>query len=143
MNNSSKSEDKTVESKLKTLGYEKTEFQPKISNRFIVKVDGLPSHIIKRVILPTCDFLCNWYGWVSLELYNPVEEQVEKLAMELIKKESVTITVHILNSNVEIDTTWVITGESGEVLFGEYNWEDETSQNLIVRFEPVNVNISY
>jgi hypothetical protein len=51
--------DSDLEQKLKDVGYEKTEFEPIVRNRFIAKVDGIPSFVICGVSMPLCSFYRN------------------------------------------------------------------------------------
>jgi len=132
-----------LKARLQSLGFEQVQFEPKVNNRFIVKIDGFPSYVIKGVNLPQCN-AGGWINDVLLECYNPINTKIEATAIELIKQTTVDIKIQILTPTAEIDTEWDIVGKNGRVSFGSLNWSDEGEANLIhICFEVDSAKISH
>jgi len=121
----------TLKARLQALGFEQVQFEPKVSNRFIVQIDGFPSYVIKGIQPPTFTKK-GWLGHLELQCYNPLETNLEEAAIALVSKEEVKITVKILSATAQVDTTWEFIGVDGEVQFGDYNWSDEGKPNMLI-----------
>lgn len=133
-----------LQAKLKEIGFEQTAFEPKVNQRFIATVEGLPSHVIKAVELPQ-RHPDNWTS-VGLFLYNPLGSKIEQAAIDLVKKDHVQITVKILDPAGNVDTIWEIltTTNGAEAYFGSYDWSDTGEANEIsIRFDVDDVRITY
>ena len=121
-----------LQEKLKKLGFQRTQFEPKVGNRFIAHVNGIPSYVIKGVSLP------NWYpggdgvGWsqITLELYNPIGGKIEQAALNLAQ-EPFGLKVQVLDPTGEVNTTWDISCRVTAIAFGSINWSDEGEPNMI------------
>ena len=115
-------------------------FQPKVSNRFILYVDGIPSFICKKVNRPTIaieakelDHIntkrkiqgkANWEN-LTIEMYDPVVPSGAQAVMEWVRlhHESVTgrdgysdfykkdLTLNVLGPVGDIVSEWIIKGE--------------------------------
>lgn len=132
-----------LQSRLKSLGFEQVDLEPKVRNRFIVKVDGLPSYVIKGIHLPMRT-LAGWEQRVELECYNPLDAKLENMVIELIRRGEVNIKIQILTPTAEVDTEWDIVGWNGEIYFGNLNWSDKGDANIIrVTFDVKSASISY
>ncbi len=132
-----------LQARLKGLGFEQVDLEPKVSNRFIVKIDGLPSYVIKGIHLPMRT-LAGWEQRVELECYNPLDAKLENTVIELIRRGEVKIKIQILTPTADIDTEWDIVGWNGEISFGSLNWSNKGDANLIhVTFEVKSATISY
>lgn len=133
-----------LKERLKTLGFEETQFEPKVNNRFIVKADGLPSYVVKGVKLPKYRSDSSITSYIELECYNPLGLKFEQLAIDFAKQSEVKIKVQILGPVADVDTTWDIVGVEGEVDFGALNWSDEGQPNKVyITFTVKDFTISY
>ena len=129
-----------------------TAFEPKVANRFILYVDGIPAYLIKKASAPgfeaneiILDHI-NVYRKVkgkirwndmTLELYDPVAPSGTQAVMEWARlaHESVTgrdgysdfykkdLTMNILGPVGEVVGEWIIKGAFVKsVNFGDYDW---------------------
>lgn len=144
MNNRLEDKDSpALKARLQALGFEQVQFEPKISNRFIVYIDTFPSYVIKGFSLPRFTSV-GWEGEVELECYNPLDTKLEQLAMALVKNPCVKIKIKLLTPTADVDTEWDITGKNGSVSFGNLNWSNSGDANLIyIRFEVDSAEVSY
>jgi len=133
-----------LKERLKSLGFEATQFEPKVNNRFIVKADGLPSYVVKGIKLPKYCSNSNITSYIELECYNPLALKFEQTAIDFVKQPEVKIKVQILDPLANVDTTWDIVGVKGEVDFGALNWSNEGEANIVyITFEVKNFTVSY
>jgi hypothetical protein len=129
-----------------------TAFEPKVQNRFILYVDGIPAYLIKKASAPgfeaneiVLDHI-NVYRKVkgkirwndmSLELYDPIAPSGTQAVMEWARlaHESVTgrdgysdfykkdLTMNILGPVGDVVGEWIIKGAFVKSAnFGEYDW---------------------
>ena len=129
-----------------------TAFEPKVQNRFILYVDGIPAYLIKKASAPgfeaneiTLDHI-NVYRKVkgkirwndmNLELYDPIAPSGTQAVMEWARlaHESVTgrdgysdfykkdLTMNILGPVGDVVGEWIIKGAFVKSAnFGEYDW---------------------
>jgi hypothetical protein len=129
-----------------------TAFEPKVANRFILYVDGIPAYLIKKASAPgfeaneiILDHI-NVYRKVkgkirwndmTLELYDPVAPSGTQAVMEWARlaHESVTgrdgysdfykkdLTMNILGPVGEVVGEWIIKGAFVKSAnFGDYDW---------------------
>lgn len=131
--------DPALDEKLKEIGFEKTDFEPVVLNRFIVTLDSIPSYVIMGAKLPTCTFYKNkerktveprWDSLV-LFLYNPVALDIEKQVLALGQKDEVPIEIRYLSPVGETVTHWKIKGELTAIEYGEFDWRNTGDPNLI------------
>jgi hypothetical protein len=139
-----------------------TAFEPKVQNRFIMYVDGIPAYLIKSATAPgfeageiVLDHI-NVYRKVkgkirwndmTLNLYDPVTPSGAQAVMEWARlaHESVTgrdgysdfykkdLTLDILGPVGDVVGEWVIKGAYVKnATFGEYDWANEAAINLTV-----------
>ena len=143
--------DSSLEKKLRDVGYEKTEFEPVVKNRFIVKIDGIPSFVICGVSMPLCNFnRTDGYAgaklgqkpvelrWepLTLHLYNPISPSVEKDILELGKKDSIDVEITYLGPVGDAVFSWNFKTEMVSVNYGSFNWADTGDPNIIeVKFK--------
>jgi len=129
-----------------------TAFEPKVPNRFICYIDGIPAYLIKKATAPGFDageiilHHINVYRKVkgkvmwkdmSLELYDPITPSGAQSVMEWARlaHESVTgrdgysdfykkdLTINILGPIGDIVGEWIIKGAYVKTAdFGEYDW---------------------
>lgn len=137
-----------LEEKLKNLGFQKTEFEAKTTNRFIVKLDGIPSYVVKGVNLPSFHSTDGWQGALRLQLYNPLDGQLEKTASKVILGKNLSVTLEMLKPEGEVDTRWTfnVVDGSGYIDFGALDWSFKGSPSLLeISFdvEPKGVAIEY
>ena len=134
-----------------------TAFEPKVQNRFILYVDGIPAYLIKKasapgfeageIILDHMNVYRKVKGKVrwndmTLALYDPVVPSGAQAIMEWARlaHESVTgrdgysdmykkdLTINILGPVGDIVSEWVIKGAFIKGgNFGEYNWDTESA----------------
>lgn len=134
-----------------------TAFEPKVANRFIMYVDGIPSYTIKGVSAVTVDMgeiVLNYINvyrkikgkakWsdLTLTLFDPITPSGAQAVMEWVRlhHESVTgrdgysdfykkdITINVLGPVDDIVSEWIIKGAFIKTAnFGEYNWDTEAA----------------
>ena len=135
-------------------------FEPKVQNRFIMIIDGIPSFMIKTVSAPSfedeevkLDHI-NTYrkirgkrSWNNMDmtLYDPITPSGAQAAMDWarLSYESVTgragysdfykkdITLNILGPVGDIVSEWVIKGAFVKsVSQGDFNWENSEAVEL-------------
>ena len=134
-----------------------TAFEPKVKNRFLMYVDGIPSYMIKRVGPVSVDMgeikinHINVYrkikgkaNWADIEmvLHDPITPSGGQAVMEWVRlhHESVTgrdgysdfykkdVTINVLGPVGDIVSEWVIKGAFiKSANFGDYNWDEDTA----------------
>ncbi len=137
-----------------------TAFEPKVANRFIMYIDGIPSYLVKSATSPSftdgvikLDHI-NTYRkirgkreWqnMTLNLYDPITPSGAQAVMEWARLgyESVTgragysdfykkdVTLNVLGPVGDIVGEWIIKGAF--VLssnFGQYNWSTDEAINV-------------
>jgi len=137
-----------------------TAFEPKVQNRFIMYVDGIPAYLIKKAASPQFDAgeivldHINVYRKVkgkvkwqdmNLELYDPITPSGAQAVMEWARlaHESVTgrdgysdfykkdLVLNVLGPVGDIVSEWVIKGASVKTAnFGEYDWSSEAAVSI-------------
>ena len=134
-----------------------TAFEPKVKNRFIMYVDGIPSYVIKKIGPVSVDMgeiklnHINVYRkikgralWADLEmtLFDPITPSGAQVVMEWVRlhQESVTgrdgysdfykkdVTINILGPVGDIVSEWIIKGAFIKVAnFGDYSWDEDAA----------------
>ena len=137
-----------------------TAFEPKVQNRFIMYIDGIPAYLIKKAASP--QFEANeivldhinvyrkikgkvrWQD-MTLELYDPITPSGAQAVMEWARlaHESVTgrdgysdfykkdLVLNVLGPVGDIVSEWVIKGAYVKSAnFGEYDWASESAINI-------------
>ena len=131
--------DNALENKLKNIGYEKSEFEPVVLNRFIVKVEGIPSHLICSVKMPIRSVASSEWSQLELELYNPVDFGLEKRLLEMNNgKSGVDVQVCYLSPTGEVVTDWNIQTNLVSIDFGKFAWKNEGDPHIITLYFDVN-----
>jgi hypothetical protein len=132
-----------------------TAFEPKVANRFIMYIEGIPSYLIKAASRPSITFgdvildhinverkLKGKGRWndVTVTLYDPVVPSAAQAVMEWARlaHESVTgrdgysdfykkdVRLNILGPVGDVVGEWIIKGAYvKEANFGEYDWANE------------------
>ena len=130
-----------------------TSFEPKMSNRFIMYIEGIPAYLVKAANRPeiangkvTIDhinvrrYVKGRSEWSSLtiSLYDPVVPSAAQAAMEWVRlhHESVTgrdgysdfykkdLTINVLGPVGDIVSEWILKGAFiTSTNFGEYSWD--------------------
>jgi len=134
-----------------------TAFEPKVANRFIMYVDGIPSYTIKQIAAVSVEMgeiqlnHINVYRkikgkakWADMQmtLFDPITPSGAQAVMEWVRlhHESVTgrdgysdfykkdVTINVLGPVGDIVSEWIIKGAFIKTAnFGEYNWDTEAS----------------
>ena len=137
-----------------------TSFEPKVANRFIMYIEGIPSYLIKAASSPGITFgdvvldhinverkLKGKGRWndVTITLYDAVVPSAAQAVMEWIRlsHESVTgrdgysdfykkdITFNALGPVGDKVSEWTLKGAYiGESNFGDYDWSTEDAINI-------------
>ena len=137
-----------------------TAFEPKVQNRFIMYIEGVPAYLIKsatapgfeagEIILDHINVYRKVKGKVrwndmTLNLYDPVTPSGAQAVMEWARlaHESVTgrdgysdfykkdITLDILGPVGDVVGEWIIKGAYVKTAaFGEYDWANDAAINL-------------
>ncbi len=138
-----------------------TAFEPKVKNRFLMLIEGVPSYIIKKVSRPeirqdtikvphinTVRFVKGMSVWqeMTLQLYDPVVPSGAQAVMEWVRlhHESVTgrdgyaefykkdLTIQVLGPVGDKVEEWIIKGaQITRATFGDLEWSD-TSDNVTI-----------
>ena len=138
-----------------------TTFEPKLQNRFLMDIGGIPGYLVKKIARPSITFnevtldhinlkrkikgKGNWDN-ITCDLYDPVTPSGAQAVMEWVRlgHESVTgrdgysdfykkdLTIDILGPVGDIISEWVIKGAFiKSANFGEYNWDNDTAAQNI------------
>jgi hypothetical protein len=146
-----------------------TAFEPKVKNRFIMYVDGIPSYVIKKIGPVSVDMgeiklnHINVYRkikgraqWADIEmtLHDPITPSGAQSVMEWVRlhHESVTgrdgysdfykkdVTINILGPVGDIVSEWIIKGAFiKSANFGDYSWDEDASAQELT----VNLGMDY
>jgi hypothetical protein len=137
-----------------------TAFEPKVKNRFIMYVDGIPSYTIKKIgaVGVTMDEIklnhINVYRKIKMTLFDPITPSGAQAVMEWVRlhHESVTgrdgysdfykkdVTIDILGPVGDIVSEWIIKGAFiKSAKFGDYSWDDENAAQEL----SVNLGMDY
>ena len=134
-----------------------TAFEPKVANRFIMYVDGIPSYTIKQIAAVSVEMgeiilnhinvyrkikgKAKW-GDMQMTLFDPITPSGAQAVMEWVRlhHESVTgrdgysdfykkdITINVLGPVGDVVSEWIIKGAFiKSANFGEYNWDTEAA----------------
>ena len=129
-----------------------TAFEPKVQNRFIMYIDGIPAYLIKKASSPSFEAgeiildHINTYRkikgkvkWadMTLELYDPIAPSGAQAVMEWARlaHESVTgrdgysdfykkdVVMNVLGPVGDVVSEWIIKGAYAKTAtFGDYDW---------------------
>ncbi len=138
-----------------------TALQPKVKNRFIMYVDGIPSYVIKKIGVVSVEMgeiklnHINVYRkikgraqWADLEmtLFDPITPSGAQAVMEWVRlhHESVTgrdgysdfykkdVTINILGPVGDIVSEWIIKGAFIKTAnFGDYSYDEDAAAQEI------------
>ena len=137
-----------------------TAFEPKLQNRFIMDIDGIPGYLIKKVSRPSITFgevvldhinvkrkikgKANWDN-ITCDLYDPVTPSGAQAVMEWVRlsHESVTgrdgysdfykkdIRINALGPVGDIVEEWILKGAYvKQANFGDADWSVDTPMNI-------------
>ena len=137
-----------------------TAFEPKLQNRFIMFIDGIPAYLIKKISRPQISFgevvldhinvkrkikgKANWDN-VTAELYDPVTPSGAQAVMEWVRlsHESVTgrdgysdfykkdIRINTLGPVGDVVEEWILKGAYCQnTNFGDMDWTSDTPANI-------------
>ena len=142
-----------------------TAFEPKLQNRFLMDIDGIPGYLIKKVSRP--NFTSNTVvldhinikrrikgkaSWesISCDLYDPVTPSGAQAVMEWVRlgHESVTgrdgysdfykkdIRIQTLGPVGDIVEEWILKGAFVESAnFGDADWASDTPMNIAITIQ--------
>jgi hypothetical protein len=143
-----------------------TAFEPKMKNRFVLYVDGIPSYVVKKVARPTLQqeakpldhinvqrYVKGKSKWstMQLELYDPIVPSGAQAVMEWVRlhHESVTgrdgylefykkdLTLNVLGPVGDKVEEWIIKGaQITEVNFGEMDWGTDDVMTFTLTIQP-------
>ena len=137
-------------------------FEPKVANRFVLVMDGIPSYLVKGIKAPTytagtivMDHInikrklkgkADW-SQMAFTMYDPITPSGAQSVMEWVRlhHESVTgrdgysdfykkdLTLQTLGPVGDIVSEWVIKGASVvSADFGQYDWSTDTPLEIAV-----------
>ena len=139
-----------------------TPFEPKLKNRFIMEIDGIPAYLVKTMARPSIAFdtvtldhinvkryVKGKGEWQTLDitLYDPVVPSAAQAVMEWVRlsHESVTgrdgysdfykknVTFNVLGPVGDIVEEWQLVGAYVETAnFGEMDWATTDAINITV-----------
>lgn len=143
-----------------------TAFEPKVQNRFIMQIDGIPAYLIKKIERPKLTqeakkidhinlqrYIKGKSVWdeLSLELYDPIVPSGAQAVMEWVRlhHESVTgrdgyaefykkdIIINVLGPVGDKVEEWILKGaQITSVEFGEMKWEDDNPVSISLKIRP-------
>ena len=139
-----------------------TAFEPKLQNRFLMSIDGIPSYLIKKVSRPSVTFgeivldhinvkrkikgKATWDN-ISCDLYDPVTPSGVQAVMEWVRlsHEAVTgrdgysdfykkdIHIHTLGPVGDVVEEWICKGAYVKAAnFGDFDWASDTPANISI-----------
>ena len=137
-----------------------TAFEPKVQNRFLLEVDGIPSFIMKKVSRPQIECgevvldhiniirkmkgKCKW-GDITMTLYDPIVPSGAQAVMEWVRTqhESVTgrdgyadfykkdLNIFVLGPVGDKIENWSVKGAYIKTAqFGDLDWSTETAVEI-------------
>ena len=137
-----------------------TAFEPKLQNRFIMFIDGIPAYLIKSIQRPNITFgevvldhinvkrkikgKANWEN-ITCDLYDPVTPSGAQAVMEWVRlgHESVTgrdgysdfykkdIYVRTLGPVGDVVEEWILKGAfCTNATFGDMSWDSDSPANI-------------
>ena len=137
-----------------------TAFEPKLQNRFIMKIDGIPAYLIKKIARPSITFnnvvldhinvkrkikgKANWEP-VSCDLYDPVTPSGAQAVMEWVRLSHESVTgrdgysdfykkdIHVLTLGPVGDVVeeWILKGAYCQAAnFGDMDWTSDTPVSI-------------
>ena len=142
-----------------------TAFEPKLQNRFIMLIDGIPSYLIKKTQRPTIQFnnitldhintkrkIKGKGTWnpISMDLYDPITPSGAQAVMEWVRlsHESVTgrdgysdfykkeLTIQTLGPVGDVVEEWKLKGAyCSQANFGDMDWSSDTPANISLTIE--------
>lgn len=143
-----------------------TAFEPKLANRFILYVDGIPSYVVKGVARPSITMESKQidhinvrryvkgkttWGTISMTLYDPIVPSGAQAIMEWVRlhHEAVTgrdgylefykkdLTLNVLGPVGDKVEEWIIKGaQITSVSFGDMNWGTDDPVEFTVELQP-------
>ena len=142
-----------------------TAFEPKLQNRFIMLIDGIPSYLIKKTARPSITFnnitldhintkrkIKGKGTWnpITMDLYDPVTPSGAQAVMEWVRlsHESVTgrdgysdfykkeLTIQTLGPVGDVVEEWKLKGAyCSQANFGDMDWSSDTPANISLTIE--------
>ena len=137
-----------------------TAFEPKLQNRFLMEIDGIPAYLIKKIARPAIEMneivldhinvkrkvkgKANWTP-IACDLYDPVTPSGAQAVMEWVRlgHESVTgrdgysdfykkdIRINTLGPVGDIVEEWILKGAYCQnANFGDMDWTSDTPANI-------------
>ena len=137
-----------------------TAFEPKLQNRFLMSIEGIPSYLIKKISRPSITFgevvldhintkrkikgKANWDN-ITIDLYDPVTPSGAQAVMEWVRlgHESVTgrdgysdfykkrISIKTLGPVGDVVEEWILMGAYCQnANFGDMDWTSDTPANI-------------
>ena len=139
-----------------------TAFEPKLQNRFLMKIDGIPAYLIKKISRPTIEMSeivldhintkrkikgkANWTP-ITVNLYDPVTPSGAQAVMEWVRlhHESVTgrdgysdfykkdIDIETLGPVGDVVENWILKGAFvTNASFGDMDWTSDTPVEISI-----------
>ena len=139
-----------------------TAFEPKLQNRFLMFIDGIPAYLIKKISRPSITFgevvldhinvkrkikgKADWQN-ITAELYDPVTPSGAQAVMEWVRlsHESVTgrdgysdfykkdIRFNALGPVGDVVEEWICKGAyCSQANFGEFDWSSDAPANISI-----------
>ena len=137
-----------------------TAFEPKLQNRFLMEIDGIPAYLIKKISRPQIEFTgvvldhinvkrkikgkANWTD-ITCDLYDPVTPSGAQAVMEWVRlsHESVTgrdgysdfykkdIYIRTLGPVGDVVEEWILKGAyCSNAAFGDMSWDSDAPANI-------------
>ena len=139
-----------------------TAFEPKLQNRFLMKIDGIPSYLIKKISRPTMEInpvildhinvkrkikgKANWAA-ITIDLYDPVTPSGAQAVMEWVRLHHESVTGRdgysdFYKKNIDIETlgpvgdvveNWRLMGTYCQsAAFGDMDWTSDAPANITI-----------
>ena len=142
-----------------------TAFEPKLQNRFLMRMDGIDSYLIKKISRPTMEInpvildhinvkrkikgKANWAA-ITIDLYDPVTPSGAQAVMEWVRLHHESVTGRdgysdFYKKNIDIETlgpvgdvveNWRLMGAFvTNATFGDMDWTSDAPANINVTME--------
>jgi hypothetical protein len=112
-------------------------YEQKLTNRFIVRIDGIPAYMVKETGIPS--FYYSWgfkrYNRLTMILYNPINPSGTKAVLDTFSKtKKCNIRIEILGPVGDIVESWDVSAKLQSVNFTQYNWTVSEVSEIFLTF---------
>ena len=129
-------------------------FEPKVENRFIVKIGkpfNIPPYVISSAKRPSFTKANNGIKWDDMvfTMYDPITPSTSQTIMEGLKKlenqesQSIEITIQVMGPVGDAVEEWKIIGEIDSIDFGRLDWKSDETLMIELYLKTQYVTLNY